>query len=313
MNAKAEPRPSASRELTITRIFAAPRSLVFQAWTDPKHMAQWWGPYDSTMPVCEMDVRPGGAIRIEMRGPDGAVYPMKGVFREIVPPERLVFATTAMEDEAGKPGLEVLNTVTFAEHRGQTRLTLHARVVKIAPAAAATLAGMEAGWTQSLDRLEDRLTGTAGREIVVARVIHAPRELVFKAWTEPEHVAQWWGPNGFTNTIHEMDVRPGGVWRFVMHGPDGVDYPNRIVFSEVVKPERLVYTHGEEGEPGQFHVRVTFAAVGAVTHLTMRLLFRSATERDDVVAKVNAVVGANQTLGRLAEHVAKMVLPLQAR
>lgn len=78
---------------------------------------------------------------------------------------------------------------------------------------------------------------TADREIVISRLIHAPRELVFKVWTDPKHVAHWWGPNGFTNTIHEMDVRPGGVWRFIMHGPDGVDYPNKIVYKEVVKPQ----------------------------------------------------------------------------
>jgi uncharacterized protein YndB with AHSA1/START domain len=74
-------------------------------------------------------------------------------------------------------------------------------------------------------------------------------------WTDPNHVAQWWGPKGFTNTIHEMDVRPGGVWRFVMHGPDGVDYQNKIVFIEVVKPERLVYDHVSGPK---FHVTVTF-------------------------------------------------------
>jgi uncharacterized protein YndB with AHSA1/START domain len=84
-------------------------------------------------------------------------------------------------------------------------------------------------------------TEAADRELVFTRVYDAPRELVFEAWTDPKHLTQWWGPNGFTTTIHEMDVRPGGVWRLVMHGPDGKDYNNRIAFLEVVKPERLVY------------------------------------------------------------------------
>src|SRR3954464_2525826 len=96
---------------------------------------------------------------------------------------------------------------------------------------------------------------SADREIVAVRVFDAPRELVYKAWTDPEHVAQWWGPNGFTNTIHEMDVRPGGVWRFIMHGPDGTDYKNEVEYLEVVKPELLVYLH--ESTP-KFHVTVTF-------------------------------------------------------
>lgn len=105
---------------------------------------------------------------------------------------------------------------------------------------------------------------TSDREIVLTRVLDAPRELVFDAWTDRKHIAQWWGPRGFTTTIHEMDVRPGGVWRFMMHGPDGVDYPNRIVFREVVKPERLVYDHGSDdpADPAQFHVTVTFAKQG---------------------------------------------------
>jgi len=143
--------------LVITRIFDAPRDLVFKMWTDSHHMAQWWGPRDFTNPVCEMDVRPGGAIRIDMRGPDGVVYPMGGVFHEIVKPERLVFTSSAFEDEEGNPQLEVLNTVTFAELGGKTKLTLQAVVVKSAPAVAAALAGMEEGWRQSLDKLAQYL------------------------------------------------------------------------------------------------------------------------------------------------------------
>ncbi len=120
---------------------------------------------------------------------------------------------------------------------------------------------------------KNEAAASANREIVTTRLFDAPRQLVFEAWTDPKHVAQWWGPRGFTNTIHEMDVRPGGVWRLTMHGPDGVDYPNRIVFTEVVKPERLVYDHGSrEGDPGEFHVTVTFAEESGKTRLTMRAL-----------------------------------------
>jgi uncharacterized protein YndB with AHSA1/START domain len=150
-------RKPAERALTITRILDAPRERVFKVWTDPRHLAQWWGPKGFTNPLCQMDVRPGGAIRIDMRGPDGVVYPMGGVFHEIVKPERLVFISSAFEDEEGHPQLEVLNTVTFIELGGKTKLTLHAVVVKSAPAAAAGLAGMEEGWTQSLDKLAQYL------------------------------------------------------------------------------------------------------------------------------------------------------------
>lgn len=154
MSARKNPvKQSGEQTLVIRRVLGAPRSRVFTAWTDPKQVAQWWGPHGFTNPVCELDVRPGGAIRIDMRGPDGTVYPMTGVYREIVEPERLVF-TSAARDGAGKPLFEVLNTLTFAEQGGKTTLALQARVVKATPEAAPYLAGMEAGWTQTLERLE---------------------------------------------------------------------------------------------------------------------------------------------------------------
>jgi uncharacterized protein YndB with AHSA1/START domain len=140
------------RELVITRIFDAPRGLVFKAWTDPEHLAQWWGPKGFTAPICEMEGRTGGALRILMRGPDGAEYPMTGVIREIVEPERLVFTSVAM-DEDGKRLLEGVTTVTFAEQGAKTKLTLHTRAVGLVADAARKLEGMDAGWTQSIDRL----------------------------------------------------------------------------------------------------------------------------------------------------------------
>jgi len=140
------------QELVLTRVFDAPRELVFKAWTDPKRVAQWWGPHGFTNPVCELDARPGGAIRIHMRGPDGTVYPMTGVYQEVVEPERLVFTSAAL-DEKGHPLFEVLTTVTFAEQGAKTKQILRARVIKSTAQAAPYLAGMEAGWTQSLERL----------------------------------------------------------------------------------------------------------------------------------------------------------------
>ncbi len=144
-------------EVTLTRIIDAPRDLVFEAWTDPKHMARWWGPKYFTNPVCELDVRPGGAILIHMRAPDGTIYPMKGTFLEIVRPERLVFNSIAIEDESGNSILESLTTVTFEEHEGKTKLTVHAAVTRAEPGSEGALAGMEEGWNQSLDKLAEYL------------------------------------------------------------------------------------------------------------------------------------------------------------
>lgn len=154
--------PPEGRRFVFTRTFDAPRDLVFKAWTEPERMAAWWGPAGFSNPTCELDVRPGGAIRIDMRAPDGMTFPMKGRFEEVVEPERLVFVSTAMENEAGEPGLEAHNTVTFTEEGGRTRLVITAVVTKVTPEAMAALEGMETGWTQSLDKLERYLAGQSG-------------------------------------------------------------------------------------------------------------------------------------------------------
>lgn len=150
-------------------------------------------------------------------------------------------------------------------------------------------------------------SSTADREIVMSRVLDAPRELVFKAYTEPEHIARWWGPNGFSTTIHEMDVRPGGMWRFMMHGPNGIDYPNRIVYTEVVPPERLVFDHGGDSDEHfpQFHVTVIFDDVEGNTELTLRMLFPT-VEECQKTRDFGAVEGGNQTLTRLEEYLKTM-------
>ena len=151
------------------------------------------------------------------------------------------------------------------------------------------------------------------RVIVGMREFDAPRDLVFSAWTDPKHLAQWWGPNGFTTTTSSFDMRPGGVWRFVMHGPDGRDYQNRITFEEVVPPSRIVYRHvgnedggGEDVEPVQFRQTVTFEDLGGRTRITWRGEFPSAAERDRVIKEYGADKGLAQTLARLELHISNM-------
>jgi uncharacterized protein YndB with AHSA1/START domain len=146
--------------------------------------------------------------------------------------------------------------------------------------------------------------GTAEREIVLAREFDAPRELVWQAWTDPEHMPRWFGPNGFTTTILSMDVRPGGASRYTMHGPDGTDYPNRVVYQEVVRPERLVYLLDDDRDDGSdaFHVTVTFEDVNGRTRLTQRMLFATAEQREGVVS-FGAVELGKQTLERLAAYL----------
>ena len=296
-------------EIVITRVLNAPRQLVFKAWTDPKQVEKWWGPKGFKSTDCEADLRVGGLFRLQMRGPDGAIYPCRGIIREIVEPERIVYLGVADEGRACGAGLppNATVTITFVEHGGRTTLTIHTRL----SSAAQRDGHGEGRFRCRLDlkprtpRGVSRMTsvpGSADREIVTTRVFDAPRALVFQAWTRPEHIAKWWGPRGFTNTIYEMDVRPGGRWRFVMHGPDGVDYQNEIVFVEVVEPERIVYDHFSGPK---FHMTVLFEEQHGKTRITMRMLFDTAALRDKVAKDFGAVKGAKQTLERLAAFLGR--------
>jgi uncharacterized protein YndB with AHSA1/START domain len=156
MAAKTTGENLVGKEFVITREFAAPRELVFQAWTDPKHLAQWWGPKGFTNPVCDWDVRPGGKIYDVMRAPNGMDFPMAGEFRKIVAPERLVFACGAL-DEKDDLVFEFLHDVTFVARNGKTRLTVRSRVTMTTPGASQYIGGFEAGMTSSLEQLGEYL------------------------------------------------------------------------------------------------------------------------------------------------------------
>lgn len=148
-------------DLVLTRVLDAPRQIVWKAWTEADRFARWFGPHGFTCPVCEVDARPGGAVRVVMRSPDGVDYPGGGVFDEFVEPERLVFISTA-DGADGTPMLVVRNTVTFDEQPGnQTLLTLRAHVITATAEAADALAGMEEGWNQTLERLAELVGATS--------------------------------------------------------------------------------------------------------------------------------------------------------
>ena len=146
-------------------------------------------------------------------------------------------------------------------------------------------------------------SSTADREIVTTRLIDAPRELVYEAFTDPNHVGHWFGPDGFTTATRSMEVRVGGQWIFVMHGPDGTDWPNVITYQEVTPPSRLRYLHGDDKEPDMFNVTVTFDDEGGKTALTMRAVFKTAAAREFVVRERGAIEGGKQTLARLDGYV----------
>ena len=151
---------------------------------------------------------------------------------------------------------------------------------------------------------------TADREIVITRTIDARRDLVFEAFTDVEHLSRWWGPDGFTTTTRAFAFREGGVWDFVMHGPDGSDYPNWITWREITPPERIALIHGEsEQDPDAFESILTFADHGERTEITMRTVFPTAALRDRAVEEYHAVEGGRQTLDSLAAYITEQERP----
>jgi uncharacterized protein YndB with AHSA1/START domain len=140
------------------------------------------------------------------------------------------------------------------------------------------------------------------REVVLSRLLDAPRELVWRMWSELQHIHEWYGPEGFTTTTFEFDFAPGGVWRHVMHGPDGAEYPTRIVYREIDPPSRLVYDNGWEmpGAELEFRVVVTLEAIGSRTALSIHMTFPSADALRVAVERYGVLEGGKQTLDRIA-------------
>lgn len=253
---------------TIQCTFDAPREWVWAAWTDPEQVAQWWGPEGFTVPRCELDVRPDGAFRIDMKAPDGTVYPSEGVFDDVVEPERLVLTGVAARDDDGNPHLEVRHTVTFTANGDTTELTLDAEVITGTPEALEHLEGMEEGWSQSLEKLSRYVgtqPGTNGIDVettdtslTVQRTFDAPRERVFRAFTDPDELAQWFVPEGMTAEVHALEPEPGGA--FVVSWTDGENrIDNEGTYVEVVENERLVAV--EQIPAGELRIAYEFRDV----------------------------------------------------
>lgn len=307
-------------ELTITRVFDAPRELVFRLWTEPEHISRWWGPHDFTVPHAEFDARPGGRLRIDFRGPDGEVFPNYGEVREVSPFDRLVFTA---EYRHGGDRLLVgsLVTVTFREEGAKTRVTIHAQVYHAEPEAADSLAGMEEGWTQQVEKLElAALDAAHGRPkrltialpqgrpyMLMTRMLDAPRALVWECMVRPEHFANWWGPRSYTNEITAFDPRPGGKWRVIQRDGEGREFIFRGEFRELVAPERLVWTFGMENMFEGIEAVETYILedAGDRTRYTAISRFPSVEARDGMAA-TDMEWGANESLDRLEELAGRL-------
>ncbi len=145
-------------------------------------------------------------------------------------------------------------------------------------------------------------SSTKDREIIISRTLNAPVELVWEAWTNPEHIANWWGPNGFTNTITKMDLIPGGEWLLVMHGPDGTDYKNKSIFKEIVPHKKIVFQHIAPN----FIATIDFEAQGEKTHLNWHMLFETAEEFIRVVKTFKADEGLKQNIEKLSGYLTQL-------
>ncbi|HVN29214.1 MAG TPA: SRPBCC domain-containing protein [Candidatus Binataceae bacterium] len=298
-------------EFTITRIFKAPRILVWKAFTEPERLEKWWGAPGMTARVRELDLRPGGVFAYSQRAANGPEMFGRWVYREVVAPERLT-SIVSFTDASGKPipnpftpnwPLEMLSTATFGVHQGSTVLTVNA-----APHSASALEcetfetgreSMEQGFGATFDRLDayllDDQKNTINicapenqRALTIKRVFDAPRTLVFKAWTQPEHLKHWWGPHGFTIEVCELEPRVGGAWHIRMRSPQGMVDRQRGVIREFVEPERLVFTYAFEDDSGnrgnESIVTVAFADLGKKTEVTVHQeIFESVVMRDEHV------------------------------
>lgn len=290
------------REVTVTRVFDAPREEVWRAWTDAERLKQWFMPHGFTVPECTVDLRPGGVRRMVIHGPDGSESTSQGEFLEVDPPARCVFTEAAFEG-----ALAVRDTVTFEDRGGKTEVTLHAEVTKSSIELRGPLAGMEEGWLQSLEKLDALLTGTevdrTSRSVVATRVLDAPSERVWKAYTDPEQLSKWWGAPGAMLETHEIDVSPGGVWRATLHAPYG-DHEQTITYLAVQEPRMLAYLYGDPSEPGHAFTTVELGDQGGKTTVTVTINFASTEERRRMVEEYGAQQGLEGALDQLASYLA---------
>jgi uncharacterized protein YndB with AHSA1/START domain len=279
-------------------------------------LAHWWGPIGFTITTHGFDMRPGGEWRLTMHGPDGRDYDNRIVYDEIVRPERIVYA------HGGDGGtVEFKSTITFEDVGGKTRLTMRGVFAskKERDWVAETYGAVE-GAKQTLGRLDEFLTDNA---FVISRSFDAPLELVFRAWSEPEHLAQWWGPQGFAWVSGAFDFRPGGVFHYCMKAPNGSEMWGKFVYREIAPPKRIVFVNSFSDESGGT-VRAPFAPdwplevlnvltlseEGGKTVVTLRGGPINASDAERAKFKswhASMQQGFGGTFDQLAAHLAKML------
>lgn len=291
MNPKADtqsPAPSSDREIVLTRDFNAPRELLWKAWTDPEQVVKWWGPRGFTTTIETMDFRVGGVWKHVMHGPDGTNYPNKCIFKEIVPNERIVYSHGGGREDGGAPGATFVATWTF-ESLGADKTRMTGRMV-FPTAEARDLVvreyGAIEGGRQTLERASEHVAAMQSEPFVLTREFDAPLDLVWRAWTERERFARWFGPKGIKVNLAKFDLRPGGICHYSMTTPDGNEMWGKAVYREIVPQQKLVWINSFSNPEGgitrhpftkdpwplQLLTVVTFSANGDRTVVTVNWL-----------------------------------------
>jgi uncharacterized protein YndB with AHSA1/START domain len=313
-------------KLIIERFFPTESKRIWEAWTEPDILKKWWGPRAFTTPVAEVDLRVGGKVLTAMRSPDGKCFWSVGTYKEIVPRSKFVVTDSFSDAEGnivpaaryGMPGawpLELLVTVTFEDLEvGSKMVLVHSGFPDENASERA-----KAGWNESFDKLLEFLeTGMIAmpktivlanpgvQEVVIIRTFDALREIVFRAYTDPELIPQWWGPAKYRSTVEKLDARPGGEWRFVQSDEQNNVFAFRGVYHQVRAPELIVQTF--EFEPVADHVELQIARFeekGGRTTVTAKSVYLSVEDRD---GELNAgmVAGMNEGFDRLDALLARM-------
>ncbi|MES2704463.1 MAG: SRPBCC family protein [Bacteroidota bacterium] len=306
------------REIVITRLLNAPRELVYKVWTDPTHVAKWWGPNGFSNTIREMEVKPGGTWSFMMHAPDGTDFPNKIVYTEVKAPELLVY-DHGSDDPNDRNAFKV--RVTFADEQGKTRLTMRT-LFETAEERDRVMSefGAVEGGNQTINRLEGYMDAMRGDVELLSRSFDAPRELVFKAWTQAEHLAKWWGPKGFDLEVITLDVKPGGIFHYRMSA-NGQEMWGKFVFQEISAPGRLVFVSSFADKDGNvipnpwlpifpLEIRnvVTFAEEHGKTLLTLAGKPLNATpeqQKGYMDLRENMQQGFGGTFDKLDAHLAE--------
>jgi len=316
------PKTPADNEIVISRVLHAPRELVWQAWTEPQHVTNWWGPRGFTTTIKQMEFRVGGYWEHVMHGPDGTNYPNKSKFVEIVPLEKITYSHGGGREEG--PGATFTATWTFETVEGnKTRLT--GRLVfpsKDARDFVVKEFGAIEGGKQTLERAAEYTAALQIKPFVIAREFAAPRDLVWRVWTEGAHFSQWFSPKGMKMKLVKFDPQPGGLTLYTITTPDGKEMWGRAVYREVVSPTKIVWINSFSDKDGgitphplskdpwplQLLTTITFAEQGGKTLVTVNWVPFDSTDAERATfdaGRESMKMGWGGTLDQLGTHLAQ--------